>query len=115
MNVTAFFPLVVYALLDINFGGESAPARFRLTLWAWHSPRPQLTSCSYCRLVSLFRTLSFIRRKSRTTGSLPTAAQGLEEKHQHVRDKLSIEWLGVGPIFLPPRFVHAAVSFGHLA
>ena len=30
----------------------------------------QLTSCSYCRLVSLFRTLSFIRRKSRTTGSL---------------------------------------------
>jgi len=37
---------------------------------ASHVDVDQLTSFSYCRFVSLFRSLSCIRRKSRTTGSL---------------------------------------------
>jgi len=54
---------------------------------ASHVDVDQLTSFSYCRFVSLFRTLSCIRRKSRTTGSLQAAAVGLEEQHQQVRDR----------------------------
>ena len=50
------------------------PVRHRKALCLQREPhrrRPaQLSSFSYCRFVSLFRTLSCIRRKSHTTGSL---------------------------------------------
>ena len=46
---------------------------------ASHVDVDQLTSFSYCRFLSLFRTLSCIRRKSRTTGSLQPSVSDLPE------------------------------------
>jgi hypothetical protein len=59
---------------------------------ASHVDVDQLTSFSYCRFVSLFRTLSCIRRKSRTTGSLQAAAVGLEEQHHKSVSERDSAW-----------------------
>jgi hypothetical protein len=60
----------------ISHARRSYVHRHRQALCLQREPRrrnvdvDQLTSFSYCRFLSLFRTLSCIRRKSRTTGSL---------------------------------------------